>query len=47
MTQYDYLMRRKREELAAEEWGNKIASIHAFNTEQVTMGMIIDLKRVQ
>lgn len=38
MTQYDYLMRRKREELAAEEWGSKIASIHAFNTEQVTMG---------
>ena len=38
MTQYDYLMRRKREELAAEEWGSKIASIHAFNTAQVTMG---------
>jgi hypothetical protein len=38
MTQYDYLMRRKREELAAEEWGSKIASIHAFNTKRVTMG---------
>ena len=26
------------EELAAEEWGSKIASIHAFNTKRVTMG---------
>ena len=24
MTQYDYLMRRKREELAAEDWGNEV-----------------------
>jgi len=37
MTQYDYIMRRKRQELAAEDWGNKVADIHAFNTEQVTM----------
>ena len=37
MTQYDYLMRRKRQELAAEDWGNEVADIHAFNTEQVTM----------
>lgn len=37
MTQYDYIMRRKRQELAAEDWGNEVADIHAFNTEQVTM----------
>ena len=37
MTQYNDLMTHKREQLAAEEWGKAIASIHAFNTNQVTM----------
>ena len=37
MTQYNNLMTQKREQLVAEQWGNKIASVHAFNTEQVTM----------
>jgi|TARA_R110001583_G_scaffold130665_3_gene282377 hypothetical protein len=37
MTQYDYIMRKRRAEIAAEEWGNEVSNIHAFNTEQVTM----------
>ena len=31
MTQYDDLIKRKAEELAAEEWGNQVKYIHACN----------------
>ena len=37
MTQYDYILRRRREEIAAEDWGNEVTDVHAFNTTQVTM----------
>jgi hypothetical protein len=31
MTQYDKLIERKAKELEAEEWGNRVAYIHASN----------------
>ena len=31
MTQYDELIKKKAEQLAAEEWGNQLKYIHACN----------------
>ena len=31
MTQYNDIIKRKAEELSAEEWGNKVKYIHASN----------------
>ena len=37
MTQYSKMMREKRTELDAEEWGNRVTDIHCFDTTKTTL----------